>query len=487
MRTLRLFCSCLLVVGLESFAFSVNPPDIGTRLEPFMDPYLIEGMDGVQLRVNSPRAEGVVLKFDQAWEGAFCGYCTVIHDDGRYRLYYRGLPDAGADGSPLEVTCYAESEDGINWIKPKLGLFQVRGSRDNNVILAELAPFTHNFSPFLDAKPTADPKHRFKAMGGVSKSGLKAFSSPDGIHWSAMSEGSAYRQEGWVFDSQNVSFWSESEKQYVLYYRSSVDGIRAIARAVSSDFIHWTKEGQMRYSDSKSTVPSQHLYTNQTRPYFRAEHIYISTAARFMPGRKVLTDEQARAVGVHPKYFNDTSDSVLMTSRGGLDYDRTFLGALIKPGIGAENWVSRSNYPALGIVPTGKYEMSMYVNQDYGQPTSHLRRYSIRLDGLSCVAAPFAGGELLTRPFRMNGNQLWLNFSTSAAGGVRVEIQDHDQKPLSGYRMEDSMELIGNEIRRLVQWKSNSETKSLKGKLIRLKFHLSDAELFSFQFASPLP
>ena len=81
---------------------------------------------------------------------------------------------------------------------------------------------------------------------------------------------------------------------------------------------------------------------------------------------------------------------------------------LLRPGLGLENWVSRSNYPALGIVRTGATEMSLYVNQSYAQPTAHLRRYSLRLDGLAAVVAGYEGGELLTRPFTYEGDELTL-------------------------------------------------------------------------------
>jgi hypothetical protein len=39
--------------------------------------------------------------------------------------------------SSQEVTCYAESEDGINWKKPRLGLFEVNGSSANNIVFAD--------------------------------------------------------------------------------------------------------------------------------------------------------------------------------------------------------------------------------------------------------------------------------------------------------------------------------------------------------------
>ncbi len=238
----------------------------------------------------------------------------------------------------------------------------------------------------------------------------------------------------------------------------------------------------MNYSDTHSTRPSQHLYTNQTGPYFRAPHLYLSTAARFMPGRQVLTPEEAKAIGVHPKYFGDTSDCVLMSSRGGARYDRCFLEGLIKPGIGAENWVSRTNYPALGLVPTGPAEMSLYVNQNYGQPTAHLHRYSWRTDGLAEVWAPASGGELRTVPVTFAGNRLEINFSTSAAGSIRVELQDGEGQPIPGWSLEESRELIGNAIDQTVIWKQGPNVGSLAGRTVRLRLVMQDAELFSFRF-----
>jgi hypothetical protein len=456
--------------------------DIGSRRELFVDRHLVERLDGVHLALETPRDEGPVLEFDRPWEGRFCGYSTIIRDGEKLRAYYRGLPVAGRDGSTTETTCYAESEDGIRWTKPDLGLFEFEGSSRTNIVLANAAPYSHNFSPFLDARPDVPKEERYKALGGTSSSGLVGFVSADGLRWKKLRDEPVFRDTGWVFDSQNVAFWSESEKKYVLYYRRCPNGIRAVARTTSDDFVHWTAPVQMRYSDTGSVRPSQHLYTSQTHPYFRAPHIYISTAARFMPGRKVLTDAEANAIGVHPKYFNDTSDSVLMTSRGGDRFDRTFLGALIKPGIGAQNWVSRTGYPALNIVQTGPTEMSLYVNQDYGQPTSHVRRYSMRLDGLAAVQAPYEGGEMLTKRLRFTGKQLLLNFSTSAAGGIRVEIQDAAGQPIPGFTLAESAETIGNEIERAVRWKSGADVSSLSGKTVRLRFVMKDAKLFAMRF-----
>lgn len=457
-------------------ADDVQPVDIGSRLELFVDDYLIDELSNATLRLHPPRDEGIAFHFDKPWEGAFCGYVTMIKDGDQYRAYYRGLPNAGRDGRIDESTCVAESSDGIHWEKPVLDQYEYDGNKKNNIVFAKAPPFSHNFCPMIDTKKGIPASERYKALGGSRKSGLCAFASPDGIHWKKMSEEPVFT-EG-AFDSQNVPFWSESEQKYLLYFRVFVDGFRRISRTTSDDFIHWSKPELMTYSQK----PIEHLYTNQTSPYYRAPHIYLAIAARFFPGRRVLNEEQAKAINVHPKYFNDCSDGILMSTRGGNQYDRTFMEGFIRPGIGVENWVSRTNYPALNIVPTGESEISIYVNQNYGQPTAHLRRYSLRKDGFVSVNSSYKPGELTTKPLVFDGKKLLLNFATSAAGEIKVEIQDESGKAFPGFSFQDAVPTIGNEIDRTVYWKNGTDVSSLAGKTVRLKFRMKDADLYSLKF-----
>jgi hypothetical protein len=454
--------------------------DIGSRLELFVDHTLIDRLQGAQLRLNHPVDAGVALKFDRPWEGAFSGYATVIKDGPTYRLYYRCLPVAGKDGNENEATCYAESADGVQWSKPELSIYELMGTRKNNAVLAHNAPFTHNFCPMLDARPGVAAAERFKALGGTKQSGLVAFVSADGLHWKKLRE-QAVITEGY-FDSQNVSFWSEAEKQYVCYFRTfkTIDGkgVRWITRTTSKDFLNWSAPVDMSFGEA----PPEQLYTNQTHPYFRAPHLYVGIAARFMPGRQVLTDEQAKAINVDPSYFKDCSDNVLLTSRGGYGYDRTFLEAFIRPGIGPENWTSRTNYPALNVVPTGPGEMSLYVQHRYGQPSHHLKRYTLRTDGFASVNASYHGGEFVTKPLRFVGKNLVINFATSAPGSLRFEIQDQDRKPIAGYTLEESVEVIGNEIERIVSWKKGDDVSRLANQAVRLRVVIKDADLYALRF-----
>ena len=463
-------------------AKSALPIDIESRLELFVDRFLIEKMDGARLKLHEPAPAGTAVPFDRPWEGSFSGYVTVLKDGGTYRMYYRGIPEAGGDSSNLQVTCYAESVDGKTWVKPDLGFHEVRGTRKNNVILANCPPFTDNFSPFLDANPAAPATERFKALAGNSISGLVPFVSADGIRW--QKKGTRPVITAGAFDSQNVSFWSGAERCYLCYFRTWSDGkeggggIRTVSRARSSDFLNWSKPEPMDFGGT----PREHLYTNQTTPYFRAPHIYLALPMRFMPGRKVLSEEQAQALGVSPNYKGDCADAVFMSSRGGTRYDRTFMEGFIRPGTDAGNWASRAGLSALGIVPTGETEISIYKQAHYAQPSAHLVRYTLRTDGFVSVNAPYAGGMLLTKPLIFKGKELIVNFSTSAAGSLRVQIENEMGEPVPSRGLEECEEIGGDSIERIVRWKTGSDVSALAGKPVRLRFSMKDADLYSVRF-----
>lgn len=453
---------------------------IADRREIFVDRHLVEKLESVELRMHAPRESGAVLYFDKPWEGRFSGYVTVLRDGDTYRAYYRGVPVSGKDGNEHEVTCLAESPDGITWSKPVLRQHRVHGSLRNNVVIAHETPASHNFSPFIDANPAAPAHLRYKAICGTRETGLLAYSSPDGLRWHKMQEAPVITKG--AFDSQNVAFWSESEQQYVCYFRTmskvGKTAYRSVSRAVSKDFLHWSEPQEMAFGDT----PREQLYTQQTSPYVRAPHIALAIGARFMPGRQVVSDAEAKRLKVDPQYYRDCSDVVLFSTRGGTAYERTFLESFIRPGIGIGNWVSRSNYPALNVVQTGADELSLYVNEAYAQEGAHLKRYTLRLDGFASLHAPFGGGSMTTKVFTFEGKELEINCSTSAAGEIRIEMLDAAGNPVPGFAKGDAEVIIGNETRRIVRWKGNHDLSALAGKPVRMRVHMKDADLYAFKF-----
>jgi len=421
--------------------------DIGSRRELFVDRMLIEQEKGTHLKLHEPQLAPAMSEPVDNLE-----YGTVIKDGDLFRLYTRDGRGAKLDGDAAEVTRYCESRDGIHWTKPKLGLCEIDGSKDNNVILHE-PPFCHNFTPFLDIRAGAPAGERFKALAGTVKSSLVAFVSGDGIRWRKLRAEPVIRYtKEYAFDSQNVSFWSESEGRYVCYFRHFLDKkLRSVCRTTSPDFLTWGEPIPLR-----PNFPGEHLYTTGTHPYFRAPHIYIALPTRFHPDR------------------GESTDILFMTARGDAPYDRTFREAFIRPGLDPARWGNRANYAALNVVPTGPAEMSIYATP--------FRRFVLRTDGFASVHAGADAGEMVTRLLRFTGRTLSVNYSTSAGGGLRLELQDADGRPLPGFSLAECRGLVGDAIEQTVAWVKGSDVSSLAGRPVRLRFVMQDADLYSMRF-----
>jgi len=94
------------------------------------------------------------------------------------------------------------------------------------------------------------------------------------------------------------------------------------------------------------------------------------------------------------------------------------------------------------------------------------------------------GGECITKPVVFTGQQLHVNYSTSAAGGLYVELQDLAGQPLPGFTQQDCLEHYGDSTEQVIRWKSGTDVSTLAGKPIRIRFILKDADLYSYQFGT---
>ena len=444
--------------------------DVGSRLELFVDNDLIDRLRGAELRLHKPRPREVVIVHDAPWEGGTSHGHVIFQDGNIFRMYYRASEwDHAADDHLHYSACYAESRDGIRWTKPELGLHEFKGSKQNNIVF--MGRSRQNFAPRKDANPDCPPHAMYKAFSGVAgDGGIWTFQSPDGIHWSPLSDGPVITHG--AFDSQNLAFWDTTRNLYVDFHRGFRNNYRDVLTCTSTDFRNWTKPVFLEYPDA----PPEHLYTNSIVPYYRPPHIFIGFPMRFLPSRNPTGH-----------FKMGTSDVLLMTSRDGRTF-RRWSEAVIRPGLQKSRWVNRNNYAAWGVVvtesgiPDTPDELSIYSIEGYYVGTScQLRRYTYRIDGFVSVQAPLAGGEMVTKPLVIDGDRLIINFSTSAAGSIRVEIQDKEGVPIEGYRLEDSMEIYGDEIERVVSWKGGTHISRLAGKPVRLRFVMKDADLYSMQ------
>lgn len=497
----------------SNFFASAQVIDIGNRRELFVEQGLIERLVGrAELKLHHPVPREVSITFDKPWEGNASGYTTVFKDGDLYRMYYRGHRYI-IDPPPLrqaqpEVVCYAESRDGIHWEKPNLGLFDWpptannSGVKENN-ILWRGGYETHNFAPFKDTNPTCPPDQLYKAVGGTTASnGLLTFKSADGIRWSKLSDGPVVT-EG-AFDSQNTVFWDSNRQRYVMYVRyfseGEFKGLRSIAVSHSTDFKTWSEPVGLTYMDS----PPQQMYTNQIAPYYRAPHLLLGFPTRFVARplsehvkRLEPVDTRAQfiaAVNGTGSYTGaEITDSVLIASRDGQTF-RRWDEAFLRPGPQAEGrWIYGDNYQSYGLLETRTdregmpNEISLQFNEGSWRDEMHrLRRYTIRLDGFVSLSAPLSGGELTTKPLKFVGQQLSVNYATSAAGSLRIEIQDSTGDPIPGFSLAEAEELFGDSVDQKATWKNSTDVSRLAGQVVRLHFALRDGDLYSFKFTDQL-
>src|SRR5262245_51835124 len=189
-------------IYLAKIKVPLDAEKVGRRLEPLVDDYLIDRFTGsAELVVQKPTPREVVLTADAPWEGNTSAYYTVFQDGDKFRIDYRGshYDEQSKKAAHPEVACYAESQDGIHWTKPELGLFEYNGSKKNNIVWDSEG--THCFTPFLDANPATAPEARYKSITRAS-GGLLALKSADGIHWSLMADYPVITKG--AFDSQNL-------------------------------------------------------------------------------------------------------------------------------------------------------------------------------------------------------------------------------------------------------------------------------------------
>ena len=161
----------------------------------------------------------------------------------------------------------------------------------------------------------------------------------------------------------------------------------------------------------------------------------------------------------------------------------------IGPGLQPERWENRNNFVAHGIMETASgipgtpKEMTLYSMEGYYRGENcQMRRYTWRLDGCVSAHARLSGGELITKPLIFDGKSLQINFATSAAGSVRIELQQAHRQPVEHFTLADSEEIYGDAIERQVSWNSRTDVSHLAGQPVRIRFILSDAEIFAFRF-----
>ena len=478
MRHLR---KLLILCGLLAPSACTPPPevheplDVGSRRQLLLDESWFDHSKGVELTLHRPVPRETVIQCDRPWEGKSLHYTSVVEDGGRYQMWYRvsiGDPRVDSPGDTV-LTCYAESRDGIVWEKPGLGRYEFKGSTDNN-ILGPPEDFT-NISVLLDPNQEPGSSTRYKMISRVN--GISGYVSADGIAWEPVATNPLLSNG--PFDSHNTLLWDDERERYVIYLRgidSSVPGPfkggrRAIRRAESPDFLHWT-EPKLVFTADEQDPSDFNLYTNAAVKYSRA------ASAFFMFPMILYTD---RSYPGTP--YPGLSDVRFAYSRDGIRWERNYREPYLTPGPDERNWLDRNPIVGQGVIRTGPGELSLYYSDLFRDRESRIRRATLRADGFVSVDGPYEGwGEFTTRPIILQGKELELNYKTSGGGAIQVEIRNEQGETFDGFQLEDCLLLVGDRIDGVVQWKSGADLSSLAGNPVRLRMRLRDAEIYAFRF-----
>jgi hypothetical protein len=206
-------------------------------------------------------------------------YGSVIKIDGKYHMWYtaasRGKQEAATNQVAKDVSywrvAYAESDDGVKWTKPKLGLVEYGGNKDNNLVAMDPQNVSILNVKVIHDPEDPDPSRRYKMTGhaywtkeapdGSRTLGtLVVFASPDGLKWKSLTpikpkKNAFVRPEDVLLEDTHFEPSGGLYKWDGLYYisgQNAVSGARPyhgrVSRAyVSGDFVNWEKASNIQF------------------------------------------------------------------------------------------------------------------------------------------------------------------------------------------------------------------------------------------------
>jgi len=478
---------------------------LDTRTQLLFDEYFLERAEGVRLCMNAPvQHPEPVLAPDRPWEAlGIAGYNTVLREDGRFRLWYGAMMKQGLPQEGAIRLCYTESADGLHWEKPELNLLPFRGSTANNIVAPPLerqsqqgatvyrderAPAEERYKLWTKFQPTDDE------IAAGRRPGLYAMTSPDGLRWTILPDQPNPPEQ--MCDTQNMFFWDDRIGQYAGYTRvretqmwgEAAEGgsacYRAIGRITSPDFRGWSETQIVLQADETDLAiplpepkvgarPAVDIYTSCAMKLPHAQDAYLMLPSFYYHWG--AEDEPAAL------------DIQLLTSRDGIAWQRAgsrqpflrhgFDGSATSGMLFANPWP----------IPVGNEVWVYYMGTSRRHRASAeparcgLFRASLRRDGFVSVDVDYSGGEFTTPPFTFDGDRLEVNADGSAAGWLKVEVQDPAGRPLPGYTAADARAILGNRLDHPVTWKAHDDLAELAGRPVRLRFVMRDIKLYAFR------
>ena len=455
--------------------------EIGPHEQLFLDDYLIERAENTRCRVNrAARNPGrPVLTGDRPWEGGVALFGTVLYDpeEGAFKMWY--LCGGGH-------VAYAVSGDGLVWEKPEFDGVRRDGRKTNIVIERGLFGCYYEFFGVIRDERESDPDRRYK-MAFVSmqrpysgpyedpyhpgsRRGLGTAVSADGIRWTLEDEFASHE----ICDISRF-FQDPVTGRIVLYGRTKLtpeknDGrwrswgwARAVTRIESEDFRDWSKGEFVLAADGEDPEGSE--------IYSMAAFVYGDLTIGMVQMFYGLPDQcrlDIQLAGSRDgRAFTRVSPRDPFISEGEIGaWDRfnIALGCMLPVTVGDEWWFYYSGR---------SYRHSPYSGADSGPKTGSIGLARVKRGRFVSLESSFDGGTVLTKPLSLEGSRLSVN-ANAAFGSVRVALLEGGERPLSEciVQGEDGVDIP-------VRFEG-VDSGSLTGKPVRIRFDLSNAQLFGF-------
>lgn len=448
-----------------------------------LDDSLVESRWGVVRTVHAAKKRpNPVLVADQPWEGSTVGQPVVQYSTQAKRFqiwYYAGVPYQKL------MTCFAESEDGIHWDKPNLGVFEHDGSKQNNIIMPR-----NSQGWFMLDVAEQDPARRYKGLEEVGRR-FRTMYSADGIRWTKGEMVGGMLQE----DDSPGLFYDWDHKRYVFVKRKLAgEHRRMIQTAFSDDFTNWKLNPFIFAPDEADAqravrrgVQRMDFYGLSAIPY---EGFYLGWVNcfylwRMNPGqRRIFHDGTIAPELVWSRdavHWNRAEPGRAVIPRGPAGaFDHGMLSASMSPLVrGDELWVY---YTGASCTHGCGAPMDQGPAPGHAHPDTGTRKNAIglarwRLDRFVSLDADHAVRSVITKPLDFSGKSLVINANASG-GFLQVELQDAAGKAIKGYEAANCKRFSGDELAHRVQWAEHLELPETRP--LRLRFAMRNASLFSF-------
>jgi hypothetical protein len=413
-------------------------------------------------------------------------YGSVIRVEGKFRMWYAALDGARGEQGPANPSfwrvAYAESDDGVNWVKPNLGLVEYNGNRDNNLCLVEPVLGPINVKVIYEPEDP-DPARRYKMVGhiywmkGQTRHGtLVPFASPDGLRWKSLipvtPDNAQIPREQLIIPDMHFEPAGGLFKWDGMYYasgQSPYDGVRDThARIVrqhrSNDFVNWSATANVAY-----TREGQHVTGRQGNDGKQAhEGVSVWNRGNVLVGLTGLWQGGKTWPEV-------TIDLGLLISNDGILF-REPMPEFVYIPIGPDGtWDQGGLMQGEGFENVGDKTYLYYGAADPRTWTAGDIPIPAR-GGVGLAILPrdrFAdlrvrdygegASEFITSPLAaMDGETLYVNASGLGGGAeLRFELLTHDERPLPGWSGPDAAVVRTGGYQVPVTWRDGAELREL--------------------------